>query len=354
MIRTSVFTVVFLASSMSLAQTQVPNTFQSGQAARAAEVNENFSTLESAVNTNSAGIQQLQQASSVTWMGAWQNGISYSRFDLVEYQGSTYIASQNTSGNENPSDTSFWSLFAAGGIDGSTGPQGPAGPQGPQGTQGEQGPQGPEGPEGPMGPSGPQGLQGATGPQGPQGPQGLQGIQGETGAQGPEGPQGPPAPTTVVVDSTGTVVGPLIQLVPERGANHNLALVWVDAGSEWAPVVVFHDWINWLSGIDLYFDELNCVGNAYRAVQGITQVEYTENVLPYFDYAVLTDNRTVTKIDRSQTVSGAVMQSRASHSSNSSGWTRICSNTSSSANVHPMVQIGTLPAYQPPYRVIYQ
>jgi hypothetical protein len=149
-------------------------------------------------------------------------------------------------------------------------------------------------------------------------------------------------------------VGPLIQVIPTGGSNHNLALTWVDAGSEWVPVVVFHDWINWWSSMTLYFDELNCVGNAYRAVQGIVQVEFTENVLPFFDYAVLTDNRTITKIDRSQTVSGAVMQSRASHSPNSAGWTRLCNNGSSSANVHPMVPIGTLPAYQPPFRVTYQ
>ena len=118
MIRRIVFVVVFLLSTGSLAQTQVPNTFQSGQPARAADVNENFSTLESAVNSNAADIERLQQASPMTWMGVWQNGISYARLDLVEFHGSTYLATQNTSGSEDPTDTTFWSLFAAGGADG--------------------------------------------------------------------------------------------------------------------------------------------------------------------------------------------------------------------------------------------
>ena len=41
-------------SGGSFAQTQVPNTVQAGQPARAAEVNENFSTLESVVNQNAS------------------------------------------------------------------------------------------------------------------------------------------------------------------------------------------------------------------------------------------------------------------------------------------------------------
>jgi len=54
-----VFTVVILSGNV-LAQTQVPNDFQAGQPARAAEVNENFDTLESAIDQNAADIQQVQ------------------------------------------------------------------------------------------------------------------------------------------------------------------------------------------------------------------------------------------------------------------------------------------------------
>jgi hypothetical protein len=51
---------LFLLTSAALAQTQVPNTFQAGQPARAAEVNENFDTIETAVDQNAADILQVQ------------------------------------------------------------------------------------------------------------------------------------------------------------------------------------------------------------------------------------------------------------------------------------------------------
>jgi hypothetical protein len=157
------------------AQTQVPNIFQTGQPARAAEVNANFDTLESAIDQNAADIAELQQVSSLIWMGSWQTGLSYSVDDLVEYQGSTYVAIRNTSGSEDPSNEGFWALFVASGT---------AGPQGPQGLPGDTGPQGP------VGPAGPQGLTGATGPHGPQGPQGLT---GDTGPQARKAPKDCPA-----------------------------------------------------------------------------------------------------------------------------------------------------------------
>ena len=148
---------VLVCTAAAQAQTQVPNDFQSGQPARASEVNENFSTLEQAV-------QQLESATNLTWMGDWQNGVSYGVDDLTHYQGAVYLAVQATSGVEDPTDTGFWSLFAAKGVDGATGQQGPTG------------------------------ATGATGPQGLQGPTGLQGIQGILGPQGPIGPAGPVGP----------------------------------------------------------------------------------------------------------------------------------------------------------------
>ena len=54
---TRVFGIVALMMfGSSFAQTQVPNTFQAGQPALAADVNANFSTLESATNQNTADI----------------------------------------------------------------------------------------------------------------------------------------------------------------------------------------------------------------------------------------------------------------------------------------------------------
>jgi hypothetical protein len=44
--------LAFFGIATAQAQTQVPNVFQSGQPAQAAEVNENFDTLESAIDQN--------------------------------------------------------------------------------------------------------------------------------------------------------------------------------------------------------------------------------------------------------------------------------------------------------------
>lgn len=49
-----------LITNGAIAQTTVPNDFQAGQPARASEVNENFSTLETAVNQNASDILEVQ------------------------------------------------------------------------------------------------------------------------------------------------------------------------------------------------------------------------------------------------------------------------------------------------------
>jgi hypothetical protein len=188
---------IFVAGTAS-GQTQVPNTFQAGQPARAAEVNENFDTLETAIDQNLAEITTLQQASIFSWMGTWQSGVSYELDDLVEYQGSTFLAIQATTGTQNPSDDAFWALFAA---------AGETGPQGPQGLQGEIG------------------LQGSQGETGLQGPQGVQGLQGPQGPEGPAGPQGPAGQDAVIdfalVQSrvAGTcAVGSFVSAIAEDGS----------------------------------------------------------------------------------------------------------------------------------------
>lgn len=53
---TAVSTLILLVSGAAFGQIQVPNTFQSGQPARAAEVNENFAALESEIEENSTEI----------------------------------------------------------------------------------------------------------------------------------------------------------------------------------------------------------------------------------------------------------------------------------------------------------
>jgi len=103
---------------------QVPNIFEAGQPAIAAEVNENFQVLLDAINTQV-------------------------------------------------------------GVQGPQGPMGLPGPIGPVGPTGLPGPQGPAGVAGPTGPAGPIGSQGSTGATGPQGPQGEPGEDAATIIDGP-------------------------------------------------------------------------------------------------------------------------------------------------------------------------
>jgi len=115
-------TLILLATSSlfaaaAQAQTEVPNDFTAGQPARAAEVNENFDTLEAAIDQNASDIQSIP-----------------------------------------------------------AGPQGDVGPQGVQGLPGVPGLQGLQGEIGPQGSQGIQGVQGDTGPQGIQGEQGPAGA----------------------------------------------------------------------------------------------------------------------------------------------------------------------------------
>lgn len=93
-----------LFAAVAIGQTEVPNEFQAGQPARAEDVNENFATLENAVNKNTADISLIPAGST--------------------------------------------------GPEGPQGPVGPIGPPGPQGMQGVQGAMGVQGPQGPQGPKG--------------------------------------------------------------------------------------------------------------------------------------------------------------------------------------------------------
>ena len=54
--------IAFLSSTMAIGQTEVPNTFEAGQPARASEVNENFSAMETAVNDNATALAANETA----------------------------------------------------------------------------------------------------------------------------------------------------------------------------------------------------------------------------------------------------------------------------------------------------
>ena len=61
--------------------------------------------------------------------GTYNNSTQYYLFDLVDYNGSSYIAKENTLGNL-PTNTQYWQLIAEKGNTGSTGQTGPVGPTG--------------------------------------------------------------------------------------------------------------------------------------------------------------------------------------------------------------------------------
>jgi hypothetical protein len=266
------------------AQMAIPHDFEAGQPARAADVNENFTAVEEAVNgvmssvdLQATEIAALKDAVALTWRGDWQDGTEYSRLDLVHFEGSTYVATGDTSGTESPADTALWALLAAGGETGAEGPQGPQGPEGPQG------PQGIEGPQGAMGPQGPIGLTGPAGPAGPVGAEGPQGSQGPQGEQGPEGPQGPPGPAAgSFVWANGDSVGLFLSAAGGNASANNAPLIF---NTNWWHVLsdtgyVFSitpaDRSSFFLGKDtpgehsafeeLWFDGPDCTGQAYAFV----------------------------------------------------------------------------------------
>lgn len=139
------------------------------------------------------------------WKGPYDASVSYKSYDVVSYQGGSYIAVDNVARNEAvpSSHHQKWRLLAEkGGIaehqwrgpsirfknpDGNWGQysnlQGPHGPAGIRGAVGPKGVTGATGPRGATGATGPRGVVGATGPR------------GATGATGPRGPQGPTGAT---------------------------------------------------------------------------------------------------------------------------------------------------------------
>ena len=77
----------------------------------------------------SGGTVQTTGLNQIIWQGTWDSATTYQVNDLVEYQGSSYIAIAVNSDTV-PTNTSFWNLVAEEGAAGPTGPTGPAGPVG--------------------------------------------------------------------------------------------------------------------------------------------------------------------------------------------------------------------------------
>jgi hypothetical protein len=190
------------------------------------------------------GIQGLTGAngSGFNFRNAFDPAATYSQYDVVTYNGSTYDALATIApGGATPDINAGWALMAqqgAAGATGAIGPQGPMGPAGPPGATTVTGPQGTSGTSGTAGSSfnfrnafdptatyspydvvtyngstydaiatitpggatpdvnaswtvmAQQGAAGATGAAGPAGPIGLPGVVGATGVTGPQGPLG--------------------------------------------------------------------------------------------------------------------------------------------------------------------
>lgn len=130
-----------------------------------------FTTISTGSDrTTAAGEPKpIFEAGNLAWRGSWRNSDKYKFHDVVEYEGSAWVAVAETV-NEPPSrQSSKWALVAA---KGDTGPVGPMGPQGATGSVGLQGPRGETG------------LTGSQGPQGTQGPKGDKGDKGDKGEPG--------------------------------------------------------------------------------------------------------------------------------------------------------------------------
>jgi hypothetical protein len=114
-------------------------------------------------------------ATGLSQRGAWAEGTTYLKNDLVTFDGSSWRAKINNKGKSPDANAAAWEKFAS---KGDAGLHGPVGPQGLTGGQG------------PTGAVGLQGAAGGPGATGPGGPQGATGATGAAGAQGATGPQG--------------------------------------------------------------------------------------------------------------------------------------------------------------------
>ena len=92
------------------------------------------------------------------YKGVYDETTAYNSLDIVELNGSSYIARKSVTGVTPGTDDTSWGLIAN---------------QGPKGEKGDQGPKGDRGPQGSMGPAGDKGDKGDIGPQGPAGKDGI-------------------------------------------------------------------------------------------------------------------------------------------------------------------------------------
>lgn len=94
------------------------------------------------------GFPGARGASALNWRASWGTGVPYVANDIVQRNGSTYIALTPSINQDPATSPAAWGLAAQKGTAGATGAAGTPGAAGPQGIQGIQGPMGPQGPAG--------------------------------------------------------------------------------------------------------------------------------------------------------------------------------------------------------------
>lgn len=93
----TVSTLLFFVAAAANAQTQVPNDFQAGTPARAADVNANFTTLETAVNTNANDIISNTDAVTQAQSNVSANAAAIAANEVATQSNSSSIDANNQS-----------------------------------------------------------------------------------------------------------------------------------------------------------------------------------------------------------------------------------------------------------------
>lgn len=83
-----------------------------------------------------------------TYIGSYETDTTYNELDIIEFNGSSYIARKSVTGVTPGTDDASWGLIANQGIKGDKGDQGPKGDRGPQGSMGPAGHKGDKGDKG--------------------------------------------------------------------------------------------------------------------------------------------------------------------------------------------------------------
>lgn len=129
-------------------------------------------------------VTEIGAGTGLSWAGTWAGGTTYSINDVVEYDGSGWVATASSTG-EAPGTGASWTLLVS------------------VGTPGAPGAPGVDGANGADGAAGAPGTPGAPGAPGADGADGAAGTPGADGADGAAGAPGTPGPSNVITESSG-------------------------------------------------------------------------------------------------------------------------------------------------------